>query len=61
MHLYSVSHRECDFTAVAAKIREVGKFAYGIGGAKTPASFRVACSAFHELPMAPRIAPNKKR
>ena len=51
---------DSDFTAVAAKIREGGKFAYGIGGAKTPASFRVACSAFHELPMAPRNAAAKK-
>ena len=42
---------DSDFTAVAAKIREGGKLAYGIGGPKTPESFRVACTAFHELPL----------
>ena len=51
---------DSDFTAVAVKIREGGKLAYGIGGPKTPASFRVACSAFHELPMAQRTAATKK-
>ena len=51
---------DSDFTAVAAKIREGGKFAYGIGGPKTPESFRVACTAFHELPMAQKLAETKK-
>ena len=45
---------DSDFTAVAAKIREGGKAAYGIGGPKTPKSFRTACSAFYELPMPSR-------
>ena len=51
---------DSDFTAVAVKIREGGKLVYGIGGPKTPASFRVACSAFHELPMVQRNATMKK-
>ncbi len=41
---------DSDFTALAAKIRECGKNAYGLGGAKTPASFRAACTEFFELP-----------
>ncbi len=40
---------DSDFTALAAKIREEGKFAFGIGGNKTPESFRVACTRFFEL------------
>ena len=51
---------DSDFTAVVAKIREGGKLAYGIGGPKTPASFRVACTAFHELPMPTKITAGKK-
>ena len=42
---------DSDFTALAAKIREGGKSVYGIGGEKTPESFRAACTQFHELPM----------
>jgi Zn-finger nucleic acid-binding protein len=41
---------DSDFSALAAKIREGGKSAYGLGGAKTPASFRNACTEFIELP-----------
>lgn len=41
---------DSDFTALAARIREGGKSAYGIGSAKTPESFRRACSEFFELP-----------
>ena len=51
---------DSDFTAVAAKIREGGKLAYGIGGPKTPESFRVACTAFYELPLA-SAAPGAKK
>ena len=51
---------DSDFTAVAAKIREGGKSAYGIGGPKTPESFRVACTAFYELPMVSKAAGAKK-
>jgi Zn-finger nucleic acid-binding protein len=51
---------DSDFTAVAVKIREGGKFAYGIGGPKTPESFRVACTAFYELPLV-SAAPEAKK
>ena len=51
---------DSDFTAVVAKIREGGKLAYGIGGPKTPESFRVACTAFHELPMTSKASGGKK-
>jgi len=51
---------DSDFTAVAAKIREGGKLAYGIGGPKTPESFRVACTAFLELPLASAAASANK-
>ncbi|MBP1582455.1 MAG: NYN domain-containing protein [Victivallales bacterium] len=40
---------DSDFTCVAAKIREAGKNAFGLGGAKTPVSFRSACTKFFEL------------
>ena len=41
---------DSDFSALAAKIREGGKAAYGMGGPKTPVSFRNACTKFFELP-----------
>ena len=40
---------DSDFSALAAKIREGGKAAFGMGGPKTPASFRNACTKFFEL------------
>ena len=40
---------DSDFSALASKIREGGKAAYGMGGPKTPASFRNACTKFLEL------------
>ncbi len=40
---------DSDFTALAAKIREEGKAVYGIGEAKTPDSFRKACTEFFVL------------
>ena len=43
---------DSDFTALAAKIREGGKSVYGMGGAKTPKSFRTACTEFFEIPTA---------
>lgn len=42
---------DSDFTALAVKIREGGKLVYGIGGEKTPASFRAACTQFFVLPV----------
>ena len=41
---------DSDFSALAARIREGGKAAYGMGGPKTPASFRNACTEFFDLP-----------
>ena len=41
---------DSDFSALASKIREGGKAAYEMGGSKTPASFRAACTRFFELP-----------
>lgn len=41
---------DSDFSALAAKIREGGKAVYGMGGQKTPESFRIACTRFFELP-----------
>ena len=43
-----VSH-DSDFTALALKIREAGKSVYGVGGSKTPMSFRAACIKFIEI------------
>ena len=40
---------DSDYTALAAKIRESGKSVYGMGDAKTPESFRTACSEFFEI------------
>ncbi len=37
---------DSDFTRLAARIREQGVNVYGIGAAKTPESFRQACSRF---------------
>ena len=50
---------DSDFTALAAKIREGGKAAYGFGGKNTPASFRAACTRFIELPHRSLEAQNK--
>ena len=48
---------DSDFTALAAKVREGGKAVYGLGGKKTPESFRAACTQFVELPL--RALPAK--
>ena len=37
---------DSDFTRLAARIREQGIDVYGIGQAKTPESFRQACTRF---------------
>ena len=50
---------DSDFTALAAKIREGGKAAYGMGGSKTPKSFRAACTEFFEIPDAQKPAVSK--
>lgn len=53
---------DSDYSALAAKIREGGKAAYGMGGAKTPASFRNACTRFFELPQVQNAAsPGKPK
>ena len=50
---------DSDFTALASKIREVGKAVYGMGEAKTPASFRVSCTRFFEIPTHAKCASEK--
>lgn len=50
---------DSDFSALAAKIREGGKAAYGMGGPKTPASFRNACTKFFELRQTGKVASAK--
>ena len=40
---------DSDYAALASKIREGGKDAYGMGYDKTPKSFRVACTKFFEI------------
>ena len=47
---------DSDFSALASKISESGKAAYGMGGPKTPASFRNACTKFFELPQSDKNA-----
>ena len=50
---------DSDYTALAAKIREGGKSVYGMGDAKTPKSFRAACTEFFEMPPAKKPAAPK--
>ena len=52
---------DSDFTALAAKIREGGKQVYGMGGTKTPKSFRTACTEFFEIPLEPSPAVPKSQ
>ena len=52
---------DSDFTALAAKIREGGKSVYGMGGAKTPKSFRMSCTEFFEIPVAKKPAGAKEQ
>ena len=47
---FCIVSSDSDFTALAAKIREEGRAVYGIGGEKTPTSFRQACTEFFLLP-----------
>lgn len=51
---------DSDFTALATKIREGGKHAYGIGGEKTPGSFRAACTRFFEMSLRDGSRPKPK-
>ena len=46
--------QDSDFTALATKIREAGKSVYGVGGPRTPISFRSACCGFIELKVPPK-------
>lgn len=50
---------DSDFTALAAKIREAGKLVYGIGNAKTPKSFRAACTEFFEMSFKAKASQKK--
>ena len=52
---------DSDFSALASKIREGGKSAYGIGGSNTPASFRNACTEFIKLPQNRKAASTKSK
>ena len=52
---------DSDFSALAAKIREGGKAAYGMGGPKTPESFRIACTQFFELPQPRKDSVDKPK
>lgn len=40
---------DSDFTRLAARLREAGKYVVGVGEAKTPAAFRSACNSFKLL------------
>lgn len=40
---------DSDFTRLAARLREAGKYVIGIGEAKTPQAFRSACNSFKLL------------
>lgn len=40
---------DSDFTRLAARLREAGKYVIGIGEAKTPQAFRSACNTFKLL------------
>ena len=51
---------DSDFAALASKIREAGKVAYGMGGSKAPTSFRNACTKFFELPQVVKAASADK-
>ncbi len=51
---------DSDFAALASKIREAGKVAYGMGGSKAPTSFRNACTKFLELPQVVKAASADK-
>ena len=51
---------DSDFTALAAKVREGGLAVYGMGGEKTPESFRAACTKFYALTMR-KAVPNKAK
>ena len=52
---------DSDFTALAAKIREAGKSVYGIGNAKTPKSFRAACTEFFEMSLKAKSKSEQKK
>jgi uncharacterized protein (TIGR00288 family) len=64
MDLLYIQHVECfcivssdsDFTRLASRIREQGKYVVGIGEKKTPTSFVNACNEFIHIE-----APNKER
>ena len=40
---------DSDFTRLAARLREAGKYVVGVGEAKTPSAFRSACNSFKLL------------
>jgi hypothetical protein len=44
-----IASSDGDFTCLAQRLRELGVTVLGIGEAKAPAQFRLACTRFHEL------------
>lgn len=62
---FCIVSSDSDFTGLAAKIREEGKYVYGFGDSKAPASFRSACTKFFEIqlpkkPVATTVTPAPK-
>lgn len=49
MDAFCIVSSDSDFTRLAMRLRESGKFVYGIGGVKTPEAFTKACDRFTYL------------
>ncbi len=63
---FCIVSSDSDFTGLAAKIREEGKYVYGFGDSRAPASFRSACTKFFAIqlpkkPVAPPPAQKTKK
>jgi hypothetical protein len=65
---FCIVSSDSDYTRLATRLREAGKFVLGIGRAATPAAFRNACNVFTSVEnlgprpvAAPEPAPGRRR
>lgn len=58
--VFAIVSSDSDFTRLAQRIREKGKYVIGYGEKKTPKSFRMACNDFVVLSSEPQIKETEK-
>ena len=58
---FCLATSDCDFTRLAARLRESGKTVIGMGESKTPNSFKVACTEFKYIDLLEKAESEEKK